>query len=81
MSVNSEQTADRNNPAERELTVAESFEVLEQLVRKLESEDTGLEESFRLYQEGMKILKNVSGVIETYEKKMLVLGAGDPSEG
>ena len=46
------------------------------MVKRLESEDVPLEESFRLYQEGMKLLKDVSGRIMTYEKKMQVL-SGD----
>ncbi len=69
----------KNDPVpegeEKEMTVAESFDALEEMVRKLESEDIGLEESFRIYQEGMKLLKKVSGTIDTYEKKMQVLGA------
>lgn len=64
---------ENENGRDRELTVAESFELLDQLVSRLENEDTGLEESFRLYQDGMKILKDVSEKIDTYEKKMIIL--------
>lgn len=59
-----------------QLTVEESFEKLDAMVKRLESEDVPLEESFRLYQEGMKLLKDVSIRIMTYEKKMQVL-SGD----
>ncbi|MEE8825893.1 MAG: exodeoxyribonuclease VII small subunit [Eubacteriales bacterium] len=59
-----------------QLTVEESFEKLDAMVKRLESEDVPLEESFRLYQEGMKLLKDVSSRIMTYEKKMQVL-SGD----
>ena len=59
-----------------QLTVEESFEKLDAMVKRLESEDVPLDESFRLYQEGMKLLKDVSSRIMTYEKKMQVL-SGD----
>ena len=65
---------------ERELTVEESFAVLDEMVKKLESEDVTLEESFQLYQDGMKMLKKVSEKIETYEKKMQLL-SGDGEIG
>jgi exodeoxyribonuclease VII small subunit len=54
-------------------TVEESFALLDQMVKDLESEDITLEDSFRLYQEGMKLLKEVNGTIDTYEKKIQLL--------
>ena len=56
-----------------ELTIEESFERLDAILEKMEDEETGLEESFRLYEEGMKLLKDLHERIEDYEKKMLVL--------
>ena len=64
--------ADSGEPAE-ELSVEQSFEKLESMVRKLESEDVTLEDSFRIYQDGMKLLKDVNDKLDLYEKKMLVL--------
>ncbi len=60
-------------PAE-ELSVEQSFEKLESMVRMLESEDVTLEDSFRIYQDGMNLLKAVNEKLDLYEKKMLVLG-------
>ena len=68
----------KNGESMEQLTVEESFAKLDEMVKRLESEDVPLEESFRLYQEGMKLLKDVSGRIMTYEKKMQVL-SGDGS--
>ncbi len=68
----------KNGESTEQLTVEESFAKLDEMVKRLESEDVPLEESFRLYQEGMKLLKDVSGRIMTYEKKMQVL-SGDGS--
>ena len=41
----------------QELTLEEAFEKLEETVEKLEAEEITLEESFQIYQQGMKILK------------------------
>ena len=61
-----------------ELTVEESFAALEKISARLESEDVTLEESFHLYQEGMKLLKSVHDKLDGYEKKMQIL-TGDGS--
>ena len=37
----------------------ETFGELDQLARKLEDKDTPLEESFRLYRQGMELLKDL----------------------
>ena len=55
----------------KELTVEEAFEKLELLSQKLEDRDTSLEESFRLYKQGMELLKYCSDRLDTVEKKML----------
>ena len=57
-----------------ELTVEESFQKLDRMAEMLESDGIGLEESFKLYEEGMKLLKDLHERIEDYEKKMLVHG-------
>jgi exodeoxyribonuclease VII small subunit len=56
-----------------ELSVEQSFEKLDSMVKMLESEDVTLEDSFRIYQDGMKLLKHVNDKLDLYEKKMLVL--------
>ena len=71
-----ENKTQKNEEGTEQLTVEESVARLDEMVKRLESEDVPLEESFRLYQEGMKLLKDVSGRIMTYEKKMQVL-SGD----
>ncbi len=70
----------KNGESMEQLTVEESFAKLDEMVKRLESEDVPLEESFRLYQEGMKLLKDVSGRIMTYEKKMQVLSGNGSME-
>ena len=54
-----------------EKTIKEVFEELDVLVERLENRETSLEDSFRLYQEGMGLLKYCSEKLDTVEKKML----------
>ncbi len=56
-----------------ELSVEEAFARLEELCAKLEGRDVSLEESFTLYQEGVRLLKETSQKLDTVEKKMLQL--------
>ncbi len=56
-----------------EETVERSFERLDELIAKLEDADTPLEESFKIYQEGMEILRRCGEKISLVEKKVLQL--------
>lgn len=49
------------------------MEELEGILRELEKEEISLEDSFRLYNEGMKLLKSCNDTIDKVEKKLLVL--------
>ena len=53
------------------MTVEEVFQKLDELAEKLESRETSLEDSFKLYTQGMELLKYCSGKLDTVEKKML----------
>ncbi|MFA9463256.1 MAG: exodeoxyribonuclease VII small subunit [Velocimicrobium sp.] len=50
-----------------------SMEALEQVLQELEQEDISLENSFQLYQEGMKLLKECNNSIDKVEKQMIIL--------
>jgi exodeoxyribonuclease VII small subunit len=54
-----------------EMTIEEAFEKLDDLAQRLEDRKTSLEESFRLYRQGMEVLKYCSDRLDTVEKKML----------
>ena len=58
---------------EEHLPLEEMFERMEAIVGRMETEDVSLEESFRLYSEGMRLLKKCNETIDTVEKKVLVL--------
>lgn len=57
----------------RELTLDETFERLETVIGKLEQEDISLEESFRVYKEGMKLIRSCNEKIDKVEKEVLKL--------
>ena len=51
--------------------IEEVSQELDTIAEKLESGDTSLEDSFRLYKKGMELLKYCSDRLDTVEKKML----------
>lgn len=57
----------------KEQTLEQTFERLEGLIGKLEQEDISLEESFKLYKEGMKLIKSCNDRIDKVEKEVLKL--------
>ncbi|RDU24867.1 exodeoxyribonuclease VII small subunit [Anaerosacchariphilus polymeriproducens] len=56
-----------------EKTLEEAFEELDSMIEELEDSDVSLEDSFMIYQRGMKLLKDCNAKIDTVEKKMQVL--------
>ncbi len=57
---------------ENEYTLEQVFEKLEQVISDMEEENS-LEESFRMYHQGMELLKACNDKIERVEKQILVL--------
>ncbi|MBQ3165457.1 MAG: exodeoxyribonuclease VII small subunit [Lachnospiraceae bacterium] len=49
------------------------FEKLEESIEKLEQEDISLEDSFKIYQEGMKLIRTCNEKIDKVEKEVLKL--------
>ena len=58
---------------QEEKPLEEMFTELDLLAGKLEDRETSLEDSFRLYGQGMELLKLCSEKLDTVEKKMLQL--------
>lgn len=56
---------------QNEKKIEEVFQELDTIADQLESGDTSLEDSFRLYKKGMELLKYCSDRLDTVEKKML----------
>ncbi len=60
--------------SEERLTLEEAFEQLDAFITELEQPDSSLEDSFRAYEKGMKLVKYCNDTIDRVEKKVLVLG-------
>lgn len=54
-------------------TLEENFRQLEEMIERLEDKEIGLEESFVLYERGMKLLKQCNDQIDKVEKKVMVM--------
>lgn len=54
-------------------TLESSFEELNTILGKLEQDDVSLEDSFRLYHEGMQLLKFCNDSIDKVEKQLMIL--------
>lgn len=54
-------------------TLEENFQQLEEIMEQLEDKEMGLEESFALYEQGMKMLKQCNDQIDRVEKKVMVM--------
>ena len=68
---------------EKEMNFEELMKRLETITTKLEKENLNLDESVKLFEEGMKISKECSEKLESAEKRITVLlnnGDGEFSE-
>ena len=52
------------------MTIEEAFRLLDDMAGQLESDAVSLEESFLLYEKGMRLLKTLNDRIDRVEKKM-----------
>ncbi|NLP16797.1 MAG: exodeoxyribonuclease VII small subunit [Clostridiales bacterium] len=67
--------------SDKEFKLEEAFEKLNLIIEELEKPDISLENSFSLYQEGMKLLKACNDSIDKVEKELIILGEnGDADE-
>lgn len=58
---------------ETELTIEKTFEKLEKILLMLEREEGSLEDSFRCFEQGMKLVRQCSSQIDQVEKQIFVL--------
>ena len=63
------------------ITLEESFFKLEEIIGKLEEGQVSLDESFQLYREGIKYVKNCNTMLDKVEKQIIILNEnGDEDE-
>ncbi len=66
---------------QKELSLEDSFNRLDELLKKMEDPDIPLEDAFVLYQQGVELLKKCNEKIDTVEKNIQVLnGDGEIGE-
>ena len=63
-------TGKNDEVLEEKLSVEEAFAKIEEKIEALEADDITLEDSFKEYQEGMKLLKLCHEAIEEVERKV-----------
>lgn len=57
----------------KSLSVEESLKKLDELIDELAKSDISLDESFKLYNEGLKLVKMCNSQIDKIEKKIIIL--------
>lgn len=61
--------------------IEEKFQKLDEIIAALEESDVTLEQSFQLYNEGMKLVKSCNTQLDKVEKQMIVLGENEEDDG
>lgn len=54
----------------KDITIEEGFEQLNELLRKMESNEVGLEASFDLYKEGVALVQALNSKLDDVEGKL-----------
>ena len=55
------------------MSIEETFDMLEDILSKLEDKDTSLEDAFKEYEKGMKLVKECNDSLDKVEKKILLI--------
>lgn len=60
--------------------IEENFKELESIISELENDELSLEDSFVMYEKGMKLLAACNKALDKVEKKLIVLKEGQNDE-
>lgn len=66
--------------SEAKKSIEEMLEEVDEIIESLESGDIPLEDSFKIYEKGMKMIQTINSKIDKVEKKIIELDAGDEDE-
>lgn len=64
----------------KKLSLEESLERLEEIVKELENEKLTLDKALKLYEEGVKLAGKCSGELENAKRKIQILQQGGDGE-
>jgi len=62
------------------MTLEKSFERLEEIIASMEKGNTTLDESFKMYQEGIKLVESCGKQLDKVEKQIIVIGEKEVQE-
>lgn len=65
----------------KQANLEESFDKLDEIIASLEKGDISLEDSFQLYNEGMKLIKNCNAQLDKVEKQIIILNENEEDNG
>ena len=64
----------------KEKSFEQQMKILQQIVEKLEANDVELDESIKLYEEGLKLSKTLKDQLSAFEEKIAQLNKGDEED-
>lgn len=62
-------------------SIEKNFEELSNIIEKMDNDDVTLEESFKLYEKGMKLVKQCNDKIDKVEKKINIIEGNVENDG
>ncbi|MBE5900954.1 MAG: exodeoxyribonuclease VII small subunit [Lachnospiraceae bacterium] len=62
-------------------TIEEAFTQIDEMIRKLQNPDTSLQESFQIYEQGMKAVAFCNDQIDGIEKKIEIMTKEQGEDG
>ena len=62
------------------MTIEENLPRLDEIISKLDNKDTSLEDAFKEYESGIKLVKECNDAIDKVEKDVITLNGGEDSD-
>lgn len=62
------------------MTIEENLARLDEIISKLDNKDTSLEDAFKEYESGIKLVKECNEAIDKVEKDVITLNGGEDSD-
>lgn len=63
--------------SENKKSVEESFNEIESIIAEMQKEDVTLDHSFELYNQGLKLIKECNGKLDSMEKQIKIIEEGN----
>lgn len=63
--------------SENKKSVEENFNEIEKIIEEMQKEDVTLDRSFELYNQGLKLIKDCNGKLDSMEKQIKIIEEGN----